>query len=158
MGILWASNSQAPQRDLAHGCRDPGLNQTALLWFRRLRVWLGMLGVAFPQPRLRWEFGSRVPSGSICCGEVGGWRGAQPRHFIPWGMGWVKPPPDFSQRFQLFAINREQPGEQAGGRERTRRRKAGGFPVPAVYLFLPIHPSSRKTNIPLLALLFAFAC
>lgn len=62
MGILRASNSQAPQRDLAHGCRDPGLNQTALLWFRRLRVRLGMLSVAFPQPRLRWEFGSRVPS------------------------------------------------------------------------------------------------
>lgn len=35
MGILWASNSHPPQRDLAHRCSrlDPGLNKTALLWF-----------------------------------------------------------------------------------------------------------------------------
>lgn len=36
MGILWASNSHPPQRDLAHGCgrSHPGLNKTARLRFR----------------------------------------------------------------------------------------------------------------------------
>lgn len=115
MGILRASNSQAPQRDLAHGCScsAPGPNQTAPPRFRCPRVRLGMLPNPGPAGNLEGE--SPVAPFAAARWEDGGEPSTlHGRRFIPWGMGWAKPPPDFSQRFQLFPINREQPGDEAG--------------------------------------------
>lgn len=84
MGILWASNSHPPQRDLAHGCSrsDPGLSKTALLWFwlPAFQAWDARLEIRKPSPRLlrlprrggRMEHAPREPLASLGGGFLAG--------------------------------------------------------------------------------------
>ena len=69
MGILWASNSHPPQRDLAHGCSrsDPGLNKTALLWFWLVRFRLGMLWRILPSTPTPALLETWKPSPQLLC-------------------------------------------------------------------------------------------
>lgn len=146
MGILRASNSHPPQRDLAHGCGrsdNPGLNETALLRFWLPAFWARDAPAhpfPLPAPLVMWEPGQ-------CGRKVQGSAAEQlpERCLIPWGAApsterWVKPPPDCSRLFQLSSgaevePSTCQPRDRAGvregqGEETWRFPGAGCLPAP----------------------------